>query len=406
MKEGWETCNLEDYIRLIDYRGRTPVKTETGIRLITAKNVKFGYLQIEPQEFINPDTYDSWMNRGIPNYGDVIFTTEAPLANVAQLDTNEKVAFAQRIIVMQPQKNKIDQTFLKYLLLSDSVRNKILAKGTGATVQGIKSSLLKKIQLQIPSLFEQHRIVAILDESFAALNKAKANAEQNLKNAKVLFESYLNNVFANKGSDWEDKRLGEIATFRNGMNFTKGSNGEVIKIVGVRDFQNGFWVPSDYLESVTIDGKLSEIDLLKEDDILAVRSNGNPALIGRTLLAGNNVTGKVSHSGFTIRIRLDSKIIYPLYLCHYLKTHRTRKELVDSGTGVNIKSLNQGALSSLRISFPKRTSEQHSIVQKLDALSSETKKLEAIYQQKIVDLDELKKSILQKAFNGDLKTSL
>jgi type I restriction enzyme S subunit len=101
MKQGWEECNLEDYIKLIDYRGRTPVKTESGIRLITAKNVKLGYLQLEPQEFIAADNYDSWMSRGIPNVGDVIFTTEAPLANVAQIDTSEKLAFAQRIIVMQ-----------------------------------------------------------------------------------------------------------------------------------------------------------------------------------------------------------------------------------------------------------------------------------------------------------------
>ena len=185
------------------------------------------------------------------------------------------------------------------------------------------------------------------------------------------------------------------------MNFNKGSKGEIIKIVGVKDFQTRFWVPFEYLESVTIDGELSEIDLLKEDDILAVRSNGNPELIGRTLLAGN-VVGKVSHSGFTIRIRLNSKIIFPLYLCHYLKTQRTRKELVKSGTGVNIKSLNQVALSSLLILFPKSIPEQKSIVSKLNALSTETKKLEAIYIKKLAYLEELKKSLLQKAFNGEL----
>ena len=80
-----------------------------------------------------------------------------------------------------------------------------------------------------------------------------------------------------------------MATFRNGMNFTKGSKGEVIKIVGVRDFQKSFWVPFENLESVTINGKLNETDFLKEGDILAVRSNGNPELIGRTLLAGKVV---------------------------------------------------------------------------------------------------------------------
>ncbi|MDO9586053.1 MAG: hypothetical protein Q7I93_06175, partial [Syntrophales bacterium] len=91
--DGWERCNLEDYIKFIDYRGRTPEKTESGMRLITAKNVRNGYLQIKPREYVHPSIYKTWMTRGIPKIGDVLFTTEAPLANVAQLDTEEKVVF-------------------------------------------------------------------------------------------------------------------------------------------------------------------------------------------------------------------------------------------------------------------------------------------------------------------------
>jgi type I restriction enzyme, S subunit len=211
-------------------------------------------------------------------------------------------------------------------------------------------------------------------------------------------------VFEKKGEGWEVRTLGELATFRNGMNFTKSSKGEKINIVGVKDFQNSFWVPFETLETVTLDGKLNDFDLLKEGDILAVRSNGNPQLIGRTLLA-SEVVGKVSHSGFTIRIRLNSKNIDPIYLCNYLKISKTRKILVDGGNGVGIKSLNQGSLSALIIPFPAMK-EQQTIVQKLDALSAETKRLEAIYQQKINNLEELKKSILQKAFNGELKTEV
>jgi type I restriction enzyme S subunit len=133
--EGWVDTTIGQCIRFIDYRGKTPVKTESGLRLITAKNVKMGYLQETPMEFIAPESYDGWMTRGIPNMGDVLFTTEAPLANVAQLDTDEKVAFAQRVIIMQPEKSKLDSTFLKYLLLSNPVQQRIRAKGTGATVQ-------------------------------------------------------------------------------------------------------------------------------------------------------------------------------------------------------------------------------------------------------------------------------
>jgi type I restriction enzyme S subunit len=99
---GWEETTIGQIIRFIDYRGKTPAKTASGLRLITAKNVKMGYLQETPREFVAPKSYGAWMTRGIPRRGNVLFTTEAPLANVAQLDTDEKVVFAQRIIIMQP----------------------------------------------------------------------------------------------------------------------------------------------------------------------------------------------------------------------------------------------------------------------------------------------------------------
>lgn len=194
--DGWEICNIEDYIKFIDYRGRTPKKTEKGLRLITAKNVKIGYLQLEPQEFINPDAYDTWMTRGIPKLGDVIFTTEAPLANVTQLDTKDKVAFAQRIIVMQPQENKINQTFLKYILLSNPIRQKILAKGTGATVQGIKARLLKKIEIYFPATIkEQKRIIAKLDTLSAETKKLESLYKQKLADLDELKKSILHKAF-------------------------------------------------------------------------------------------------------------------------------------------------------------------------------------------------------------------
>ncbi len=162
---GWVDSTIGAEIKFIDYRGKTPVKTASGVRLITAKNVKMGFLQETPMEFIAAASYKGWMTRGIPKMGDVLFTTEAPLANVAQLDTDEKVAFAQRIIIMQPNAAKLDSTFLKYLLLSQPVQQRIRTKGTGATVQGIKASLLKLIEISFPkSLDTQEQIVSKLDD--------------------------------------------------------------------------------------------------------------------------------------------------------------------------------------------------------------------------------------------------
>jgi type I restriction enzyme, S subunit len=194
--DGWEDYPLEAHIKLIDYRGRTPVKTESGTRLITAKNVKLGFLQLEPQEFIAENSYINWMSRGIPNFGDVIFTTEAPLGNVAQIDTTEKLAFAQRIIVMQPNPTKLNQYFLKYLLLSNPIRGKILSKATGATVLGIKSSLLKKIEISFPkSLDEQQAIVQTLDALSAETKRLESIYQQKLADLEELKKSILEKAF-------------------------------------------------------------------------------------------------------------------------------------------------------------------------------------------------------------------
>jgi type I restriction enzyme S subunit len=195
--EGWVETTLGESIHFVDYRGKTPAKTESGLRLITAKNVKMGYLQQTPREFVAPDSYDAWMTRGIPRRGDVLFTTEAPLANVAQLDIAEKVVFAQRIIIMQPDESKLDSTFLKYLLLSQPVQRRIQAKGTGATVKGIKASLLKTIEISYPrSHIEQKQIVGKLDSLREETQRLESIYQRKVAALEALKKSLLHQAFS------------------------------------------------------------------------------------------------------------------------------------------------------------------------------------------------------------------
>jgi type I restriction enzyme S subunit len=148
---------------------------------------------------------------------------------------------------------------------------------------------------------------------------------------------------------------------------------------------------------VTIDGKLSELDSLRQDDILAVRSNGNIELIGRCILVGE-VTEKISHSGFTIRVRLSKGEVLPQYVCHFMKSASSRKRLTEGGTGTNIKSLNQGMLSALAIPYPPIPT-QKALVEQLESLSEETQRLASLYEHKLDALDALKKSLLHQAFH-------
>ena len=170
----WPEISLGEVCQFIDYRGKTPQKTSAGIPLITAKNVRDGYIDPEPREFIATTDYDTWMTRGIPQVGDVLFTTEAPLGNVANITSTERFALAQRLIALSPDRNVLVGRFLKNVLLSKRMRNQIFANQSGTTVYGIKASVLKEIKVPVPPLSTQQAIVAEIEAEQTIVN---ANTE-------------------------------------------------------------------------------------------------------------------------------------------------------------------------------------------------------------------------------------
>lgn len=369
---GWKVSTLDQVTKFIDYRGKTPQKVGEGLRLITAKNVKKGYLQKEPTEFVDPNIYKSWMTRGIPKKGDILFTTEAPLGNVAQLDTDEKVVFAQRIIIMCPDENILDGTFLKYLLLSVFMQKRIHNQGTGATAQGIKSQLLKKIEIIYPPLEEQKRIVAILDEAFAGIDLAIRNTQKNLANAHEIFESYLNSISS------DQRQLGELVDIKTG------------KLNANAAAENGaypFFTCSR--ETYSIDHYTFDCEAI--------------------LLAGNNAVGDFNVKHYkgkfnayqrTYIITVNKKNLI-LYRFLYFQLLKSLRELKSQSVGAGTKFLKLGMIQDLKISVPNMD-DQQSILKILEEVSAETQRLEAIYKRKIKALQELKQSILQRAFTGEL----
>lgn len=158
-----ETVTIEDVTDvLIDYRGKTPQKASNGIKLLTAKLIKDGRIADGPYEYISASEYDSWMKRGLPEQGDILITTEAPLGEVAQLRTAEKVALAQRVILLRGKPSAIDQGYYFYALRSPFVQDQLMARATGTTVLGIRQSELRKVSLPYYSLETQRKIASIL----------------------------------------------------------------------------------------------------------------------------------------------------------------------------------------------------------------------------------------------------
>ena len=161
--EAWEQRKLIEVCDYVDYRGKTPTKTENGIFLVTAKNVKDGFIDYETsKEYISENAYEEVMRRGKPEIGDVLITTEAPCGNVAQINKAD-IALAQRIIKYRGHIGVVDNTYLKYYLLSPEFQKILNAKSSGGTVQGIKGSILHQQKIIYPSYEEQKKIGQHMD---------------------------------------------------------------------------------------------------------------------------------------------------------------------------------------------------------------------------------------------------
>ena len=168
--EDWEVTQIKDVTDYVDYRGKTPKKVESGILLVTARNIKQGYLDYNTsQEYIAEDDYSNVMSRGIPKRGDVLLTTEAPLGNIAQID-NENIALAQRVIKFRA-KNDLDNTYLKYHFLSERFQQYLYSLAIGTTVLGIQGKQLHKMLIPVPPLKEQQKIAQILTTWDSAISK-------------------------------------------------------------------------------------------------------------------------------------------------------------------------------------------------------------------------------------------
>ncbi|ROO35233.1 hypothetical protein SAHL_02915 [Salinisphaera orenii YIM 95161] len=197
VRSTWPSEDLSKRVRFLDYRGKTPPKCDNGIPLITAKNVRLGFIKTEPEEFVEENAYEKWMTRGFPEVGDVLFTTEAPLANVAQLQTPGKVVIGQRLITMQTDRDEIDPGFLKWSLLSPQMQADIHSQATGATVLGIKAKLLKKISLHVPASIELQKEVAFgCERAFANKVELERLYTSKLKDISALRQSVLERAFA------------------------------------------------------------------------------------------------------------------------------------------------------------------------------------------------------------------
>lgn len=343
--------------------------------------------------FIDEEKFNE-MKRFELNSGDLIMSCSGTMGKIAIVPENIKRGIInQALLKLRPSK-KVSNIFLKLWMQSESFQDSLKEYSGGAAIQNVASvSILKQIEIPLPTLEEQLQIVSVLDEAFSAIATAKANAEQNLKNARELFESYLQGVFENKGEGWEEKRLGEIgkpSMCKRILKHQTSSTGD-IPFYKIGTFGK---TPDAFISKEIYNEFRAKYSFPKKGDILIsasgtigrrVRYDGEPAFFQDSNIVWIDNNEK----------QVLNDYLYVFYeFCDW-----------QPSKGATISRLYNSNLTSIKIVFPKSLEEQNNILKKINAISTETQKLESIYQQKIEDLEELKKSVLQKAFSGELKTS-
>ena len=399
MREGWQTINVSNLI-LPSGNFDPRKKPDEYFRYVDVSGVSNSSFSIvEANKILGKDAPSR--ARRIIRSGDVIFATIRPtLRRIAIVPTELDGEICSTGYFVFRAKPEIEPKFLFYHLFTDAFMGAMEVLQSQALVTPL-SMTDKSKQISFPPLPEQKRIVAILDEAFEGIDAAIANTKKNLSNARELFDSYLNDVFTKKGEGWVEKKLVQCVS-----SVSTGPFGSMLHksdyVDGGIPIVNPINIIDDRIEAN--DNKTVSEETIKKlntyildvDDIVI----GRRGEIGRCAVVQADQAGWLCGTGcFYIK---PSKDLDPNFLVNLLRSSKYREELEKVATGATMKNLSNTSLKNMVIAFPTDPEEQYRFLALFDELSATTKNLETIYKQKLSSLNELKQSLLAKAFSGEL----
>lgn len=390
--DSWEYVPTLRYMSsLVDYRGKTPEKVKDGVFLVTAKNIKNGRIDYEiSKEFIDEEAYDEVMRRGKPEINDILFTTEAPLGEIALVDKID-IALAQRVIKFRPISELFDSIYLKYYFQSVFFQQTLRSLATGSTAIGIKSSKLCLLRSLKPSITEQTQIAKFLDYKTSQIDKLIEQKEKLLtllteKRTAIITQAVTKGLdpsveMKNSGIEW----LGEIPKHwevKSLKRFAKICNGQDHK--GVWD-ENGEY---PILGSGGIFGRSNQF-LHKGPSVLLGRKGtiDKPQYIQEPFWS-------VDTAYYTDIY----KNTYPKFF--YYLTTTINFDLYKYGSAV--PSMTQTGLGQIPFATPKDINEQMKISDFLDKKISEYKNIEDQISKSINQLKEYREALITSAVTGQI----
>ncbi|HAI17359.1 MAG: restriction endonuclease subunit S [Xanthomarina sp.] len=391
MSEKWDIKIMSEVYDVRDGTHDSPKYQDEGYPLITSKNLKDGIITFDKIKYISEEDYISINKRSKVDIGDVLFAMIGTIGNPTVI--TEEPNYAIKNVALFKVDDSQNSKFLKYYLESPFVIDKMMNDAKGSTQRFVGLGYLRKFPIPIPPLPEQQQIVAILDQTFKAIDQAKANIERNIENAKELFQSKLNDIFSQKGEGWEEKSLGELGKVSMCKRILKK---QTTPIGDIPFYKIGTFgkTPNAFIRKETYEEYRSKYSFPKKGDIL--------------LSASGTIGRRVVYDGLPAYFQ-DSNIVWidnneELVTNEYLYQFYGVCDFNPS-KGATISRLYNDDLRKIKISFPS-IEEQKDIIPKMKELRKQTFQIESNYNRKLEDLEELKKSILQKAFAGELTNKM
>jgi len=399
VKAGWAIKPLGEVCEF--QRGLTYAKTDevdvSNNIVLRATNIDLAtnLLNLDELKYIN-DAVVVHASKKVKKDSLLICTasgSKSHLGKVAYIDDDCDFAFGGFMGMLTPSKCLLPRYFF-HLMTSGAYKDFIAALADGANINNLKFSDLQRFPVPVAPLPEQHRIVAILDEAFDGIATAKANAEKNLQNARALFESHLQSVFTERGEGWVEKKVSEIARHSLGKMLDKAKNkGE----------------PQPYLRNINVRWFAFDLSDLLQMPFLPTEAEKYTAVKGDVLICEGGYPGRAAiwDEDYPIyfqkalhRVRFHEPELNKWFV-YYLSVQASSGQLKQHFSGTGIQHFTGEVLARFPIPVPPLP-ELRLAVAKFDALSEETQRLESLYQQKLVALDDLKKSLLHQAFSGAL----
>ena len=351
---------------------------------------------VDNELFISDDHYTELASQyGVPKAGDIVITAIGTIGNSYIVQDGDRFYFKDASVLWMKKISDISSQFVNYWLKSPLFLDQ-LDRGNGATVDTLTIQKLQSVQIPIPSVTEQHRIVAILDEAFDGIATAKVNAEKNRQNARALFESHLQSVFAERGVGWMDRTLDQVCIVERGSSprpikeyFTTESDG--VNWIKIGDTEEGGKYVYSTGQKITPEGA-KQSRFVKEGDFILTNSMsyGRPYIM--------KTSGYIHDGWFVLRLNMAIDTDYFYYL---LSSPVVQLQFASLASGSVVKNISGDLVKKAVLPIPP-LEHQHIIVEKLLAMSEETPRLASLYQQKLTALDALKKSLLYQAFSGQL----